>query len=57
MTSREKAVWAVRLCGWMVIALVTLELCARTEDKVRYGASFWGNYSLESLYTYDGLGK
>jgi hypothetical protein len=54
---RHKAKFGVRVLGWVAIAIVTLELCARTEDKVRYGAPFFGNYSADSLYTYDALGK
>ncbi len=46
-----------RLCLWLVLAGVTLEVSARTEDKLRYGAAFFGNYSLDSLYRYDELGK
>jgi hypothetical protein len=47
----------MRVLGWLAIAVVTLEICARTEDKIRYGAPFFGNYSADSLYTYDALGK
>jgi len=41
----------------MVIALVTMEICARIEDKVRYGAPFFSTYNAESIYQYDALGK
>jgi lysophospholipase L1-like esterase len=46
-----------RATGWALLALVTFELCARTEDKLRYGAPFWSNYRLDSLYGYDATGK
>lgn len=46
-----------RVLGWLLLAVVTLEICGRTEDTVRYGAPFWGNYDNESLYTYDSQGK
>lgn len=49
--------FAARLCLWLILAVVTLEVSARTEDKLRYGAAFFGNYSLDSLYRYDELGK
>ena len=49
--------FAARLCLWLILAVVTLEVSARTEDKLRYGAAFFGNYSLDSLYQYDELGK
>jgi lysophospholipase L1-like esterase len=47
----------VRVVGWAAIAALTLELCARVEDRLRYGAPLLGNYSMESLYRYDALGK
>jgi hypothetical protein len=48
---------SLRILGWLVLGVLTLEICARTEDTVRYGAPFWGNYDNESLYTYDAQGK
>jgi len=56
-TTMKKIMLGVRMCGWLVIALVTMELGARTEDRLRHGAPFFGNYSLDSLYQYDGMGK
>jgi lysophospholipase L1-like esterase len=53
----RKILFAARMFGWLLIVLVSLELCARTEDKVRYGAPFLGNYSLDALYGRDKLGK
>jgi len=35
---------------------VTLELCARIDDRLRYGAPFWGKYSSERLRGRDNLG-
>lgn len=49
--------FAARLLLWLILAVVTLEISARTEDKLRYGAAFFGNYSMESLYRYDEMGK
>ncbi len=49
--------FAARLFLWLIVALVTLEVSARTEDQLRYGAAFFGNYSLDSLYRFDELGK
>ena len=49
--------FVARLCLWLMLALLTLEISARTEDKLRYGADFFGNYSLDSLYRSDELGK
>jgi lysophospholipase L1-like esterase len=37
--------------------LVCSELAARLSDKIMYSAPFWSNYSLESLFTQDALGK
>src|SRR5690242_2255602 len=52
---------AALLAGrWLLSGLLfvfVLEICARTEDAIRYGAPFWGNYSLDSIYQYDEMGK
>jgi hypothetical protein len=53
----KKPQYALHTIACLLIAVVTLELCARLEDKIRYGAPFFGNYSLDSLYQYDALGK
>jgi hypothetical protein len=38
--------------------LITIEICARIEDAVRYNAPFFSNYTFENmLYTYDKYGK
>jgi hypothetical protein len=47
----------LRLIGCAVLAVITLELCARIEDRVRFGAPFFGPYSSDSIYTYDAIGK
>jgi lysophospholipase L1-like esterase len=52
-----KALFSARIVGWSLLAIATLELCARTEDKLRYGAPFAGSYTIESLYGYDATGK
>jgi lysophospholipase L1-like esterase len=54
---RDKAKLALRVVGWLVLAGLTLEVCARTEDKLRYGASWFGNYSIDTLYQNTPLGK
>lgn len=54
---RSKALWTIRVCCWGIIALLVLEISARLEDRIRYGAPFLGNYSMDSLYQYDDLGK
>ncbi len=46
-----RAVLAVVLFG------LTLEVCARVDDLVRYGAPFWSSYSYESMFTADSLGR
>ncbi len=47
---------AIRIVGCLLIAVLTLELCARLDDKLRFGAPFWGDYSLDSLFVYDATG-
>jgi lysophospholipase L1-like esterase len=54
---KYKALFAARVCGWLIIALLTLEVSARTEDKLRYGAPFFGNYSIDTLYQNTPQGK
>jgi hypothetical protein len=41
---------------WAVIAGVTLEVCARVDDWVTYGAPLLGSYNISQIYTYDTLG-
>jgi lysophospholipase L1-like esterase len=41
----------------IVAMLVLSEFAAREADKVMYSAPFWGNYSLDTLFTADQLGK
>jgi hypothetical protein len=48
---------ALRMVGWSIAFLVTLEVCARVDDAVSYGAPLIGPYDNEILYTYDHLGK
>jgi len=37
--------------------ILALEVCARLDDLIRYGAPFLGNYCFESMYTQDAIGK
>jgi hypothetical protein len=53
----KKLSFALHSLACLVIVGVVMELCARTEDKIRYSAPFTGSYSLESLYQFDELGK
>lgn len=41
----------------LLLISLALEALARIDDYVAHGASFFGSYSQESLYTYDILGK
>jgi lysophospholipase L1-like esterase len=41
----------------VVVVVSVLEICARVDDVLSYGAPFWGAYSDESLYTIDKIGK
>jgi len=36
---------------------LTLELCARVDDFLRYRAPFWSNYTYDSMFTTDALGR
>jgi lysophospholipase L1-like esterase len=53
----SKLLFTARLVLWLLLAGLTLELCARTEDALRYHAPFFGSYSMDSLYRFDELGK
>ena len=48
---------ALRSMFCLVIMVAVLEICARFDDMVSYGAPFWGSYNDESLYTTDAAGK
>ncbi len=41
----------------LVIFILVLELCARIDDFLTYGAPFWGTYDDQVLYTRDNVGK
>lgn len=47
----------LKIASWLLIGFVTLEVCARVEDWVRYRAPLLGNYSADSIYSYDDIGK
>lgn len=53
---RRYLLLAIRIVGCLLIAVITMELCARLDDKLRFGAPFWGDYSLNSLFVYDAAG-
>lgn len=47
---------AIRMLLWAIIAGITLEVCARLDDRITYGAPLLGSYNISQLYTYDDLG-
>jgi lysophospholipase L1-like esterase len=47
----------VRWIGYLLLALLTLELCARGEDWMRQGAAFWKPYSIESVFRQGEFGR
>ena len=50
--ARVVARWA----GLAVLFVVTLEVCARIDDRLTWGAPLWGHYSSALLMTFDELG-
>jgi lysophospholipase L1-like esterase len=46
-----------RAALWIFLVGLTLEVCARLDDWLSYGAPLLGPYNSERLYTYDELGK
>ena len=47
-----------RVISCTIVLVLTLELCARLDDTINYGAPLFGSiYNHDSLYTYDQLGK
>ncbi len=46
-----------RWCLGLVVFVVVLEVCARVDDVVTYGAPFWGPYNDEMLLQRDSIGK
>ena len=46
-----------RWCLGLVIFVLVLEVCARIDDVVSYGAPFWGRYNDEILFRRDSIGK
>lgn len=47
----------IRFATWPLLALAALEICARVDDSVTYGASPWQNYNHNSLWVHDQLGQ
>ncbi len=47
----------VRWCLGLVIFVIALEVCARVDDVVTYGAPFWGSYNDDLLLQQDNIGK
>ena len=46
------------ICLLTIMAMLVLsEFAAREADKITYSAPFWGDYSLDTLFTVDELGK
>lgn len=52
-----RAIWRPRLALSLVLAFGSIEVCARIDDYISYGAPIWESYRLERLYEYDFLGK
>lgn len=46
-----------RWCLGLIIFVLVLEVCARIDDVVSYGAPFWGAYNDEILLQRDSIGK
>ena len=47
----------IRWIGYSLLALLTLELCARGEDLARQGAPFWQPFSIESVFQHGEFGR
>ncbi|MEX8495129.1 SGNH/GDSL hydrolase family protein, partial [Sphaerotilus sp.] len=47
----------IRWIGYGLLAALTLELCARSEDLVRQGAAFWKPFSIESIFRQGEFGR
>ena len=48
---------AVRAILSVVIFALVLELCARVDDRISYGAPMWSSYNADGLYEPDHVGK
>jgi len=46
-----------RWCACLVVFVVALEVCARVDDVLTYGAPFWGPYNDDILLQRDSIGK
>jgi hypothetical protein len=46
-----------RIATWPLLALSVLEICARVDDCIQYGADPWRNYNHNSLWTHGPLGQ
>lgn len=57
MSSTATTRWIGRAAWWGLLAFLTLEVSARVDDRVSYGAPWWGPYDIETIYEFDELGK
>ena len=47
----------VRLLSCTIVALATLEICARLDDYFSYGAPLWTRYAIDQIYEFDSIGR
>src|SRR5205823_3540189 len=47
----------LRVLGCFIIVVLTLELCARVDDYVTFGAPLFAPYNAETMYQMDAIGK
>jgi lysophospholipase L1-like esterase len=52
-----KPVRLIRLFAAVLVFAITLELCARLDDSIRYGAPFRSTYTHDAIFTWDELGR
>jgi len=55
-TTRTCLIRAVKLVGIIVVFSITVEVCARIDDAIKFGAPFWSAYSNECLRSTDEAG-
>ena len=47
----------LRFLGYALVFVATLEICARVDDVLTWGAPLWGRYDSSCLYVCDHIGK
>ncbi len=53
---KQVSISTLRVLAYGLLCFATLEICARVDDAIRWGAPLWGTYSKDTLFVVDSVG-